>query len=116
MQQAGLLVLIPVHSPGLQRDVAVQDPAVLELHRLWSGGSVSSARGRGVDGVAPASQGVSVQAIGRLVGQRVVVVRRRQRRTQRGLAVVVGSPCGQNKQSVGPRFRSEGAEVILGYC
>lgn len=103
------MFLVSVHSPGLQRDVAVQDPAVLELHRLRSGGPVSSAWGGGMDGVAPASQGVSVQAIGRLVGQRVVVVRRRQRRTQCGLTVVVGSSCGQKKQR---HFRSGGAEFF----
>lgn len=60
-----------------------------------------------MDGVASPSQGVSVQAVGRLVGQRVVVVGRRQRRTQRGLTVVVGSPCGTKQaERVGAGFRS----------
>lgn len=57
-----------------------------------------------MDGVASPSQGVSVQAVGRLVGQRVVVVRRRQRRTQRGLTVVVGSPCGTKQAESGTGF------------
>jgi len=85
--------------PGLQWDVTVEHPAVLQLDRLRGGGPVSGARGRGVDGVAPPSQGVSVQAVGRLVGQGVVVVRRGQRRPQRGLAVVVVDPWKKNKRT-----------------
>lgn len=104
-EHEGLLFLLSVHSPGLQRDVAVQHPAVLELHGFWSGGPFSSAWGRGVDGVAAPSQSVSVQAIGRLVGQCVVVVWWRQRRAQRGLTVVVCRACGQNKKRAGPHFR-----------
>lgn len=55
-------------SPGLQRDVTVEDPAVLQLDRLRGGRAISGARSRGVNGVASPSQGVSVQAVGRLVG------------------------------------------------
>lgn len=79
--------------PGLQWDVTVEDPAVLQLDGLWGGRPIASARGRGMNGVASSSQGVSVQTIGRLVGQSLVVVRWGQWRPMSGLIVVVGSPC-----------------------
>lgn len=48
------------HWPGLQWDVAVEHPAVLQLHWLGCGGPVTRGGRRGVDGVASATQRVAV--------------------------------------------------------
>lgn len=76
--------------PGLQRDVAVEHPAVLQLHGLGGGGQVVGCRRGRVDLVPAVCERVPVEGVGRgvVVGQGMVV-RRRQRRPQRRLAVVV---------------------------
>lgn len=70
--------------PSLQRHVAVQHPAVLELNRLWGGGQVIRCRSWGVDLTPPIGQRVPVEGVGRgvVVGQGVVM-RGRQRGPQR---------------------------------
>ncbi len=85
------------HWPGLQRDVAVEHPAVLQLHWLGCGGPFARGGRRGEDGVAAAAQCVAVERVGRglVVGQRLVVVRWRDGRPQGGLAVKVWSSWGK---------------------
>ncbi len=85
------------HWPGLQRDVAVEHPAVLQLHWLGCGGPFARGGRRGEDGVAAAAQCVAVERVGRglVVGQRLVVVRWRDGRPQGGLAVMVWSSWGK---------------------
>lgn len=77
-------------SPGLQRHVAIQHPAVLKLNGLGRGGQVIGRGGRGVDLTPPVGQRVPVEGVGGRVvmGQRVVV-RGWQRGPQSRLAVVV---------------------------
>lgn len=53
--------------PGLKRHVAVEDPAVLQLHRLGGGGHIVGGRGRRVGLVPPVGQGVPVEGVGRRV-------------------------------------------------
>lgn len=48
-------------APGLQGDVAVEDPAVLKLHRLWRGGPITRGDGGGVGGVPAGAPSASVQ-------------------------------------------------------
>lgn len=70
--------------PGLQRHVAVEHPAVLQLHRLRRGRQVIGSGSRRVDLVAAVGERVPVEGVGRrvMMGQRVVV-RRGERWPQR---------------------------------
>lgn len=89
----------PRDPPGLEWHVAVEHPAVLELHGLRSGGQVVGCRSRRVDLVAAVCERVPVEGVGGrvMVGQRVVV-RRRERWPQCWLAVVVwGAWNGERK-------------------
>ena len=89
-EAGGRRVRSPRDSPGLQRHVAVQHPAVLELHRLGRGGQVIGRGGRGVDLTPPVGQRVPVEGVGgRVVMRQRVVVRGWQRGPQSRLAVVV---------------------------
>lgn len=66
------------HPPGLEGDVAVEHPAVLELHGLGSGGQVVGRWGGCVDLVPPVGERVPVEGVGRgmVMGQGMVVRRR----------------------------------------
>lgn len=76
--------------PGLQWHVAVQHPAVLKLDRLRRGGQVIGRGSRGMDLTPPVGQRVPVEGVGGgVVMRQSVVVRRRQRGPQGGLAVVI---------------------------
>lgn len=61
----------PCHPPGLERDVAVEDPAVLELHGLGGGGQVVGRRSGRMNLVPAICEGVPVEGVGRgmVVGQ-----------------------------------------------
>lgn len=74
----------PRHPPGLERDVAVEHPAVLELHGLGGGGQVVGRRSGRVDLVPAIGERVPVEGVGRgvMMGQGMVV-RRRERWPQR---------------------------------
>lgn len=72
------------HPPGLEGDVAVEHPAVLELHGLGGGGQVVGRRGWRVDLVPPVGERVPVEGVGRgMVMGQGMVVRRRERWPQR---------------------------------